>query len=237
MSRICFLCILFMNFQTINGNPGSCPAFPEFAGFNELKQDTLPDNQILYNGRVWRNLNTSVKENQFLFSREFLPGSVTMRGKTFSNIWIKYDIFKDEILTPGDQGKILQLNKEMVDSFSLFFQNIRYQFVKIRGDSLTGLEGYCNILYRGKYSLYVKYIKKIGKLAEEGKYDKFYQINKIYLFKDGVPHPVTGKNDLVKLLSKNKTAIRNFTSKNNITVSKENPASFIPVLSYMETLK
>jgi hypothetical protein len=226
-----------MNFLIVNGNSGPCTVYPEFAGFNELQRDTIPDNQILYNGRVWRNLNTNVKENQFLFSREFLTGSVTMRGKTFSNIRIKYDILKDEILTPGNPGKILQLNKEMVDSFSLLFNNIKYQFVKIQGDSLSGLEGYCNILHRGKYPLYVKYVKKIGKLADEEKYDKFYQINRIYLIRNGLLHPVSGKNDLVKLLSEDKVAIRNFINKNNITISKEDPASFITVLSYLETLR
>jgi len=224
-----------MNLLIINGNPGLCSAYSDFAGFNELQVDTIPDNQILYNGRVWRNLYTNVKETQFLFSREFLTGSVTMRGKTFSNIMIKYDILKDEILTPGSTGKILQLNKEMVDSFSLLFNNIKYQFVKIQGDSLSGPEGYCNILHRGIYSLYVKYVKKIGKLADEGKYDKFYQINKIYLFRNGVPYPVSSKNDLVKLLSGDKASIRNFINKNNITISKDYPESFIPVLSYLET--
>jgi hypothetical protein len=237
MSRICFLFNLVMHFLVINGNSVSCPAFPEFAGHNGIQQDTTPDNQILYNGRIWRNLYTGVKEDQFLFSREFLPGTVTMRGKTFSDIRIRYDIFKDEILIPGNPGGIIQLNKEMVDSFSILFQNKSYQFVRIPDDSLTGLEGYINILYRGEHTLFVRYSKKIGKLADEGKYDKFYQVSKIYIFKDGILHQVNSKKSLIKFLRGNNTAIRNFIKMNKIKISIKYPASFIPVLSYLDNLR
>jgi hypothetical protein len=237
MSRIFLFYILFMNFLTINGTYGTCPAVNAFDNADLSLQDSIPDNQTLFNGRVWRNLYTSVKEDQFLFSREFLPGSVTMRGKTFSNIKIRFDIFKDEILIPGNPGGILQLNKEMVDSFSILFKNKRYQFTRIPVDSLTGLEGYCNVLYNGKHALYVKYSKKIEKLADEGKYDKFYQISRIYLLKDNIFHPVSSKNDLIKLLSEDRAAIRNFINKNKITVSKESPESFIPVIGYLDTLR
>ena len=42
--------------------------------------DTI-DIQLLYNGRAWRNLYYKIRGDQFLFSTEFLPGSVTVEGK------------------------------------------------------------------------------------------------------------------------------------------------------------
>ena len=237
MSRLFLLCFLIMQFLAMDFVCGTCSAGNARGSDGESSQDTIPDNQILYNGRSWHNLYTSVKDDRFLFSKEFLSGSVTMRGKTFSDIRIKYDIFKDEILTPDNQGGILQLNKEMVDSFSLLFRNKRYQFTRITSDSLTGLGGYCNLLYNGRHALYVKYSKKIGKQADDGKFDKFYQINRTYLVKDSIPYPVSGKNDLLKLLSTDKTSIRNFIKKNEITISKEDPESFIPVIRYLDTLR
>ena len=56
---------------------------------------------------------------------------------------LKYDIFKDELLTPVDPGGILQLNKEMIDSFSLSFQNKTYRFEKIQEDSLYRCKNVC----------------------------------------------------------------------------------------------
>jgi hypothetical protein len=100
--------------------------------FKDNQQDTTKENQVLYNGRIWRNLYYMVQGDQFLFSKEFLPGSLSISGKTFPNILLKYDIFSDEILTPIDSGKILQLNKELIDSFSVIFQNKKYRFTKIK---------------------------------------------------------------------------------------------------------
>lgn len=140
-------------------------------------------------------------------------------------------------MTPGSVGGILQLNKEMVDSFSVIFQNKRYQFIRIPYDVVTGLEGYCNVLYNGKHALYAKYGKKIDKLAVEGKYDRFYQVTRIYLLKDGTFHLLRSKNDLMRLLKENKTEIRNFIIRNKLMISKEYPASFIPVISYLDTMR
>jgi hypothetical protein len=199
--------------------------------------DTLPDNQILYNGRVWRDLFFNVEDDQFLFSKEFLPGSVTMRGRTYSGIRIMYDIYKDEILIPYKPVGILQLNKEMVDSFYVLYREKKYNFMRISGDSMDVLDGYYNILYKGRTSLYVRYVKKIEKFADGGKYDKFYQLIRIYLIKDGIVHQITGKKDLTGVFVDDKKAIRKFIKGNKLRISKENAESFVPVLGFIDSLK
>ena len=83
--------------------------------------DSVFESQLLYNGRIWKNLFYMIREDQFLFSNQFLPGSVFIKGKSFNNIKLKYDIFKDEILIPYSPDGILQLTKELVDSFTIEF--------------------------------------------------------------------------------------------------------------------
>jgi hypothetical protein len=202
----------------------------------EAHQDTLKENQILYNGRIWSNLYYLVEGDQFLFTRDFLPGSLTIRGKSFSNIYLKYDLLEDELLTPLEKGGILQLNKEQVDSFSLVFQNRSYLFIKIREDSLKRLYRYYNVLYKGKSKLYVSYSKKIDKLSVEGKYDKFYQLVRIYFIKDNNVYPVDNKNDLLKVLSEQKEMIKKFIKENKLDVSEKDPGSFIPVIRYYDNI-
>jgi hypothetical protein len=198
--------------------------------------DTLKENQILHNGRIWSNLYYLVEGDQFLFSREFLPGTLTISSKTFSNIYLKYDLFKDEILTPVDPGGILQLNKEMVDSFSLFFQNKTYKFIRIKEESLKQSYAYYNVLYKGKTALYVNYSKKIDKLSVEGKYDKFYQITRIYFIKDNTFYPISGKKDLIRLFAEHKEKIKRFIKDNKLDVSEKEPESLIPVIEYYDSI-
>jgi hypothetical protein len=215
---------------------GAIQGFPGKVPLTTGLQDSLKENQVLYNGKLWRNIYFMVQDDQFLFSKEFLPGSVSIRGKMFANIYLKYDILKDELLTPVDPGGILQLNKEMVDSFTITFQDKSYQFIKMQEDSLKGSKRYFNVLYKGKTALYLKYNKKIEKLAVEGKYDKFYPVNRIYFMKENILYPVASKSELLRVLTEDKAMLKNFIRKNKLDVSEKTPESFIPVIRYYDSI-
>jgi hypothetical protein len=227
-----FLLIIFIR----TGLYGIVPNNFESVLFNMNGQDTLKGNQILYNGILWRNLYYKVREDQFLFSNELLPGSLTINGKTFINISLRYDIYNDEIMILKNPGEIIQLNKEMVDSFSLIFKNKTYKFVKIRENTARGFNGYVNVLYKGRNALYVKYKKEIEPLAVDHKYDQFYLTKRIYLVKDSIVYTITGKSALYKILNEDKTQIRNYIKKNKLRVSKQIPGSFIPVIAYCDSI-
>ncbi|MBK7134411.1 MAG: hypothetical protein IPH69_16790 [Bacteroidales bacterium] len=209
-------------------------SFPLSETDTSIKQDTLQENQILYNGRIWRNLYYMVDGDQFLFTDSYLNGDVIVRGKKFTGLTLKYDIFKDEVLIPLNTGRILQINKAMVDSFSFSWQNKKYNFTRLPADSSLG---YLNVLYKGKSALYVKYRKKIEKLAEGGRYDKFYQTSQAYLVKDGIIHPVSGRKDLETALQTDKVLIKSFLRKNNLRVVKKSPESYIPLIRYLDTIR
>ncbi len=236
MNRSYFLLIFFLNFFIISGLSGTCPDYSEHLRFYMIQQDTFPENQILYNGRIWRNLYYRLNGDQLIFTNMFMPGSLTINGKTFTNIDIKHDIFSDEILIPIDSGRILQLNKELVDSFSVVFQNKKYRFTKMQEDSLKRLKSYVNVIYKGETALYVKYNKKIDRSAIEGKSDSFYQTSRIYFVKDNKAYTLTDKSDLFEVLKKDKAQIRDFMKKNKLRVSKKDPESFVPVIRYYDSI-
>jgi hypothetical protein len=236
MRRFIILILIFFVFFTGSDLFGIARGYYGQLYINTGLQDSIKENQVLYNGRLWRNIYYLVQDDQFLFSKEFLPGSLSVRGKTFTNIPLKYDLFADEILTPVDPGGILQLNKEMVDSFSISFQNKTYQFIKLQEDSLKGSQRYFNVLYKGRTGLYLKYTKKIGKLAVEGKYDRFYQLIRICFVKDNIVYTIRRKSDLLKVLIEDKALIKSFIKKNKLDITEKNPESFIPVIRYYDSL-
>lgn len=239
MSKYIFLSILFVIFSFFVNCAVSAHIKTDPSIFNESSSvnDTLKESQILYNGRVWRNLYSMVKKDQFLFSKDFLPGSVTIGSHTFDNVLIRYDIYSDEIMIPTNHGLILELNKEMVDSFSFNFQNTNWHFVNIQADSSKGYTGYLNVLYKGKTELCVKYKKEIELLAIEKKYDEFYQIHKVYLVKDKVVYLISGKKEFLSLLGDHKQQIKDYIKKNRLVVTRSKPESFVPVIRFYDSLK
>jgi hypothetical protein len=211
---------------------GAGKGLPDFAS---IRNDTV-DIQILYNGRAWRNLYYKIKGDQFLFSPEFLPGSVIIEGKTYSDLRLKYDIYNDELIILTDNSIVLQVNKEMIDLFSMTFNNNTFHFKKLEADSLSSLTGYVNVLYDGKTSLYVKYRKEILQLAVENQYDMFNQISRIYVKKDGVNFRVDSKGELLTLLKVQKQQLHNFIRSNKIRISKKDPESFKSVIEFYDKL-
>jgi hypothetical protein len=230
------LILLFILFTRLPLSGGSTTDSESFTCLS-FQQDTLADNQILFNGRIWRNLYFMIKDHQFLFSKEYLPATVTINGNTFNNIDVRYDIFSDELITPVSNLTVLKLNKEMIDSFTLNFQNKAYKFINITNDSLKGLNGYVNVLVAGKTSLYVKYRKEIANLAVDNKYDLFYPVQKLYFIKDGVLNLISGKREFLNLLDDYKVQVRSYIKKNRLRISKNDPESFVPVVNFYNSLR
>jgi hypothetical protein len=231
--RILPLVVIFSLFviTEASGNGFNNPFCQSYA-----KPDTTFEDQILYNGRIWRNQYLNLENDQFLFTTEFLPGSVSINGKSFTGIVIKYDIYNDEIITRADIPGLVQLNKEMVDSFSLSFQNKIYRFSKITDDTLSILRGYVNVLYNGKSALYRRYIKELYHMQGQTVNDKFFQKNQLYFVNDKVVYPINSKRDLFTIFKEEKPQIREFIRKNNLEVSKREPESFVPVVKYIDSL-
>jgi hypothetical protein len=226
------LCVIF----ALSGLNSFTPCFSEPLSVILNQPDTLKENQALYIGKMWSNQYTNVKGDQFLFSREFLPGSLTLNGNIYRNILINYDIYNDEILVPKNKASIVQLNKEMVDSFSVVNNGIIYRFVNAQMDSIQGIKGYVNQLYKGKSILFVKYKKEIEELAVDDKYDLFYRSYRMYFLKDGKIYQVSSKGDLLKILKEDKIKIKDFMKKNRLKISVKEPGSFVPVIRYYDSI-
>jgi hypothetical protein len=230
---IAFICVIYIpGFSQTSGNQGIQNKQVDLDLNGPSRED-----QTLFNGRVWRNLYYKVRGNQFLYTRDYLPGSVSIGGTTFRNVDLLYDIYNDEIITHTSNGTLLQLNKEVVDSFSIVFENSRRSFFKTDNDSIKGYTGYLNILYEGKCSLYVRYKKEIELLAVDRKYDEFYQIHKVFILKDSVITQVTGRRDFLFLLGDEKVALKSFIKKNKLFVTIKKPESLIPVIKYYDSLR
>lgn len=212
------------------------PGFGQPLQVQISEPDSLKEDQILYNGRLWHNLYHQIKGDQFLFSNVYLPGSLTINCKAYNNLGISYDIYNDEIITLTNHGSVLQLNKELVDSFSLVYNFKTYRFKNTLEDSLPDIKGFINVLYKGKSALYVKYKKEIQSLAVDNKYDLFYQTYRIYFVKGKTVNQINSKNELLKVLYEDKAQIKDFIKKNKLKISKKEPESFIPVIRYYDSL-
>lgn len=207
-----------------------------FAASGSVPEDTV-DIQVLYNGRAWRNLFYRIQGDQFFFNSGFVPGSVTLMGRTFHGQSLRFDSYSDELLILTRKGIILQLNKELVDEFSLEFDNRVFRFCNLRADSVRSLTGFVNVLSEGSASLYVKYSKEILILAVENKFDLFADNIRIYLKKDGIISRIGSQGDLLRLLGDKRHQVRAYMKSSRIRFSGKDPDRIKPAVDYYNTLQ
>jgi hypothetical protein len=196
------------------------------------------ENQILYNGRIWRNQYSGIDGHQFLLSQDFLPGSVKIDDYTFDNVLIRYDIVNDELLIHRKDGVTVQLNKEMIGSFCLSLNDEALNFKNFDDNQGGTFTGYCNVLYDAGIWIYVKYLKEILPSSITNGPPRFNQVNKIYIIIDGQIHRTDTRKDLLNLfgIKAEMLMIKEYIRKNHIRISRNDPGSYKRVIEYYETI-
>ncbi len=208
--------------------------------FNSSPQDKSKDNiehQILYNGRVWQNQFSNTDGDQFFVSPDFSTGDVGVDGFDFDSIKIKYDLINDELLLLKEDGTIIVLNKEMINSFRLSYDDNIFKFVNFNSSSSVNLDGYCHLLYDGKIKVYAKYAKELIPTTITNGLPRFSQINKVYILKDGKIHRADNRRELLNLFAEGEeqAMLKKYMRTNQIIISRNDPDSFRRVIEYYET--
>jgi hypothetical protein len=200
-------------------------------------RDTIPDDQLLFNGRIWRSAYSYVVGDEFLFSKEWFNGDVTMNEMTFHNVRLRYDILNDQLLVFYNKTTFIQLNKEMIKEFTITHDLQKDTFENFSGGKDNPVNGFGQVLYKGNIYLIYKHIKRIQQLAVDNKYDEFYKQQTLYILKEGKFYKVNGRKDLINILSDKKQKVQVYMRENKLRIKKKEPASYIPVLKYYDTLK
>lgn len=217
--------------------PGKLPEFIQSTPvYSTVNQQIPSDKQLLLNGRIWRNQYSKAIGDQFFLTNASLKGSITFNGQKFNDLDLQYDIINDELILKIESHPTIITNKEMVDSFSLFFENRNYHVINAGTDTSNVLTGYVNVLYDGPSALYVKYSKMLQPLAVDGRYDLFFQENHIYLKKGNEVQAIAGKRQLLNLLEDKRKEIRYYLKSRRYKITRRDPGTFIPVLKYYDSI-
>lgn len=187
----------------------------------------------LYNGIQYNNEFIILDEkHQFLDTSDFLEGSVHYNDQDYYNIYIKYDLFYDQIIIrpQNSSGSLaFKLIKPLVDGFSVNEKT----FINVKAINQKTNEplGYCEVLSEtGLFILYKKSIKKASKKAKNDKV--FYEFNLSYSYHlkyKNVYSLVTTRSELISVFPNHKSIIKEYY-KGYRQLLKSDPDTFIKLL-------
>jgi hypothetical protein len=231
--QIVLFSIYFMLIQNLSGT-----TIPDnlFINCSITGCDTIPEKQLLFNGRIWKSLYSNVFGDEFLITREWINGDVEINDITFRNVPLRYDIFNDELLTRVNQGTFISLNKELVKGFTLSTDNKKMAFENFGNRSGNPVKGYGQVLYKGNVCFIHKQRKLIKELAIQNRYDEFYLEEALYILRNGVFYRINNKRDMLNALSDKEAQLKSFLREKKIRVRKKIPESFLPAIIFYDNL-
>lgn len=196
--------------------------------------DTMILNQIFYNGKVWVGSYYDVYGTEFMIADKWMKTDIIINDILFKDEKIKYDIYNDDILVNYNNKRIIILNHNNIDRFTVFNDNEEFCFENLHDK--YELEGYFQVLYDGTIKLYKKWKKKRAQFAVEARYDEFQPDHKLILLRDSIPYVIKNKRDILKLMNDRKADIKNFIKHENIRIDVSRPENLIPLMKYIDTL-
>jgi hypothetical protein len=196
-------------------------------------------NLSIYTGKQYNDNYGHIGDHQFFLDDYWEQGSVFFDGQFYDSIYLKFDIYNDELLVEyfSDKGlaMTLVLQKTMISGFQLQ----GHTFIKLQVDSAATIKaGFYDQLFLGSnLSLYARRQKEIVRTAGSNTLkDDFVQKDRYFLLKDGAYYPVKNRGSVVHVLEDHKKELKHFIKSNNLRFQTERDRDFTIVARYYESL-
>jgi len=198
-----FAAILFLSIVQLPLNAQQENESPP--GYGELVQWAYGQDQELVNGLQYYNGHPRSLGHPYLLEGWVHQGSVSIRGKLYSEIWIKYDIHAQQVeveyQTMGGADNQVILVSDRVDGFTIGPYSFKRLKLEVEQDDELDDEQFYQILGKERLIWYIRWEKNLVPLVGDPRFiEEFTSPKRNYLLElDGSIHPFSNKLSFVKL--------------------------------------
>jgi len=182
------------------GQRGVTPA----SGYIELVNRAFGQDQELVNGRQFYNRHPSSMGHPYLLQGWAHEGSVTLRGKAYNHIWLKYNIESQQVEVDyktmnGGDNQVVLVN-DRVDEF--YIENYYFRRMKLEPE-ISQVQFY-QVLGGGPMVWYIRWEKKLIPVSGDSRFiEEYTQPKRHYLVElEGKVYPFHSEKSFVKLFPK-----------------------------------
>jgi hypothetical protein len=181
----------------------------------DLYSQNLENQKVLYNGFEHVRIPGPLRGHPY-YNFLFLPGSVNYYNEDFTDIFLVYDVYNDEVIFEhrdifGNRIEI-QLFKNYVRNFILD----GHYFLKISQDTMTGgtfSSGFYEVLYNGDTQVFLKHIKLRSEEIDETErkaYTVFTHKKHFVIYLDGKYYSVKKRASAFRVFREHKHELMKF---------------------------
>ena len=204
-----------------------------------LAESSYPINDEYINGFIYPVPKVRILGNPYFNTKEWVEGSLFINGRTYSGIFMKYDLIIDELIikvkTELNIERLLAINKSQVDSFKIgssLFVNSGILFENENRNT------YYEKIYRGKLSVYRQFqktfIEMYNSSSPEGKFSA--QKSNIYILQNNEFTNINSAKSFFACFDKpEQEKIRRYLKSKNITYKKMTDSQMIDLMNFCNT--
>jgi hypothetical protein len=208
---------LFFTFQiSLAGQEGTGDGDLSFA---ESVLWAYGQDQELVNGLQYYNRHPRSLGHPYLLEGWVHQGSVSLRGKLYSGIWLKYDIHAQHVeveyqTVNGADNQVI-LVSDRVDHFSIgndYFERLVLE---------EGQAKFYQVLGQGRIIWYIQWYKNLVPVSGDSRFlEEFTSAKRNYLLElDGTIYPFSNKKSFVRLFPKSiQKDMKKLIKSNNIQI-------------------
>ncbi|HPE77692.1 MAG TPA: hypothetical protein PLC80_16485 [Draconibacterium sp.] len=204
-----------------------------------LAESSYPINDEYINGFIYPVPKVRILGDPYFNTKEWVEGSLFINGRTYSGIFMKYDLIIDELIikvkTELNIERLLAINKSQVDSFKIgssLFVNSGILFENENRNT------YYEKIYKGKLSVYRQFqktfIEMYNSSSPEGKFSA--QKSNIYILQNNEFTNINSAKSFFACFDKpEQEKIRRYLKSKNITYKKMTDSQMIDLMNFCNT--
>ena len=208
--------IIFLIQLPIVGQQQTADSVQEYA---ELVEWAYGQDQELVNGLQYYNRHPGSRGHPYLLEGLVHQGNVSLRGKLYDELWLKYDIYNQQVEVEyrtmiGAQNQVILVN-DRVDNFSI--GNYFFEKLKLEGEQ----EQFYQVLGGGRMVWYIRWEKELVAVSGDSRFtEKYSSPRRSYLLElDASIHPFKNKKSFVQLFPKAiQKDMKRLIKRNNIKI-------------------
>jgi hypothetical protein len=257
-SKIILFLLLYTFTLNLQGQTGNQLKINSFKGSFDISKQSLTDRQAEYirksysarveapkemiNGKEYISYYTRSQSKPLLFVDKKRTASVFTLSRKYNNLILQYDTFLDELIYTDTSRTLnyrfpeIALNKDIVQGFSLYFENDSLLFTYFRQPGCTKMnlkEGFYEIAYKGKSNYIIRHTSSY--YFKEGRNEYKYSPEN-YISSGDVFYRIRSRADLLKLFGVKSGEVKKFLHSNRIKIRQSGKSEFISIVKFYDSL-
>lgn len=198
---------------------------------------TVHNHASIYSGKEEPRYKVKIQNHPYLDTETFRKGTLRLNGTIYPDVLMRLnqDLEELAVMSPNSHYSILipreQLDYAQIDSLFIVYR----QPVSANGRVLP--KGYYIRIYDGETQVWKRKISFLNSRIHDLSLEYFFEnTTRMYVYKDGIYHPVNSKKSLLKLFASQKKELKKRMKQSGLSY-RENPEhTVVGVTRYYDEL-